>query len=36
MSELPTERIRSARFAALYEENYHLILGLRATTGGWG
>jgi len=27
VSQLPTERIRREQFGALYEENYHLILG---------
>lgn len=34
VSELPTERIRRARFAALYEENYHLILGYALRRAG--
>ena len=34
MSALPTERSRRDRFAALYEENYHLILGYALRRAG--
>jgi RNA polymerase sigma-70 factor (ECF subfamily) len=32
--ELPTERIRREQFGALYEENYHLILGYALRRAG--
>jgi DNA-directed RNA polymerase specialized sigma24 family protein len=34
VSELPTERIGRDRFGALYEENYHLILGYAPRRAG--